>query len=194
MTDLVARIEAAADALTDRVLSEMYADPFWYERYGERAEKHGRQDGHFHIKYLGEALRGNEPAVMEHYARWLQQLLTTRGMCTRHLDENFARLAHAIADTIADSAPAVAMLEAGRKALRYADGPARQVQELRGHDATDVSYAADAVALKQPDVFAKYVAWTGDFLARRGDDRAAFDARIAALRDAVQRELGPGLL
>jgi hypothetical protein len=197
MSDLIARIEAAADALTDRVLAEMYEDPFWNARYGERAQTHGRQDGLFHIKYLREAIRANDPSVIEHYARWLQQLLTTRGMCTRHLDENFERLARAIGDTIPDSAPAVAMLAAARAALRYPDGPARRLQDATArlaagdHDLlTDYAYAADSLALNQPAVFANHVAWTADFVERRGGSRAQFDARIATLRETVKRELG----
>ena len=217
MTDLVARIEAAADALTDRVLAEMYVNPFWHERFGERAAKHGRQDGLYHLQYLVEALRTNDANVIEQYARWLQQVLTTRGMCTRHLDENFARLAAAIADTVADSAPAVAMLGAARAALRYADGPARRVQDAtpaiaeavtaqlyathpewpeagRARCADDLryhlAYAADAIALGMPNVFASYLAWIGDFLERRNVPRAHLDAQIAALRAQVTAELG----
>lgn len=193
---LIARIEAAADALTTRVLAEMYEDPFWVARYGDRATLHGRQDGLFHIKYLSEALRGNDPNVIEQYARWLQALLTTRGMCTAHLDENFARLATAIGETVADSAPAVAMLAAARGALRYPEGPARQLQDAApqlapdGIGATALSYAADALALGQPAVFANHVAWTADFVERRGGSRADYEARIAKLRADIQRALG----
>lgn len=197
MTDLIARIAAAAGALTDRVLAEMYEDPFWHERYGERAQKHGHQDGLFHIKYLSEALQANDANVMVQYARWLQGLLTTRGMCTRHLDENFQRLARAIADTIPESTPAVAMLDAARAALLYPDGPARTLQDaaprLAGGDrdlATDLSYAADALALHQPGLFERHVAFTAAFLERRGKSRVQLDERIAKLRADVERELG----
>ena len=218
MSELAAAIEAAADALTDRVLAEMYQNPFWRERFGERAQKHGRQDGLYHIKYLSEALRTNEAHVMEHYARWLQQVLTTRGMCTRHLDESFERLARAIGDTIPDSAPALAMLERARGALRYAEGtPARRVQDATASIAASVadrlyeahpewpqahrarcaddlryhlSYAADALALAMPNVLASYLAWIGDFLERCKVPRAHLDESIAALRSAVTTELG----
>ena len=217
MSELALRIEAAADALTDRVLAEMYVNPFWRERFGERAQTHGRQDGRFHIKYLAEALRSDEPPVIEQYARWLQQVLTTRGMCTRHLDENFARLGRAIADAVTDSAPAVAMLEQARGALRYGDGsPARRVQDASASIAASVadalyakhpewpqasrarctddllyhlSYAADALALAMPNVFASYLTWIGEFLERHKVPRAHLDEAIAALRSAVTTEL-----
>lgn len=214
---LIANIEATAEALTDRVLAEMYKNPFWVERFGERAQKHGRQDGMFHIKYLTEALRTNDANVIEQYARWLQQVLTTRGMCTRHLDENFERLADAIAETVADSAPAVAMLEAARRALRYAEGtPARRVQDAakeiaesvadklyarhpnwpaqhRARCADDLqyhlSYASDALALAMPSVFASYVAWIGDFFERRRIPRQHLEESISLLRVAVTTDL-----
>jgi len=177
MNELAARIEASAEVLTSRVLAEMYADPFWRARFGERADKHGRQDGMFHIKYLGEALRANDASVMAQYARWLQQVLTTRGMCTRHLDENFERLAAAIADAFADSGPALEMLDAARAALLYEDGPARRLQDASatithalaprlGVPERDVvqllSYAADSLALAMPTVLTGHVAWLAD--------------------------------
>lgn len=181
---LTARIEAAANELTDRVLGEMYKNPFWHKRYGERADKHGRQDGLFHIKYLSEALTSNDANVMEQYARWLQALLTTRGMCTLHIDENFALLAAAIRDTIPDSAPAVHMLERARQALLYPPSPARTLQdyiprlpdELRYY----ASYAADALHLNMPKVLTDYVAFVGG------------DADVVSLREIVTRDL-PGV-
>lgn len=179
---LIERIEAAAEALTTRVLGEMYKDPFWHARFGERADKHGRQDGLFHIKYLKEALIANDAHVMEEYARWLQALLTTRGMCTLHLDENFERLAVAIRETIEDSEPAVRMLEAARKAMSYPPSPARTLQdhvfpaELRYF----ASYAADALHLNMPNVFTDYVAFVGG------------DAHVVTLRRIVTSEL-PGV-
>ncbi|HEX4417725.1 MAG TPA: hypothetical protein VH165_07490 [Kofleriaceae bacterium] len=191
--ELVAQLDAAADRLTTRVLAEMYVDPFWHARFAERAERHGRQDGRFHIDYLIQAMHAASPAIIENYARWLQQVLTSRGMCTRHLDENFERLAAAIADEAwPDRATAVDLLTIARAALRYPPGPAREIQrtapalsgamanEIYGH-AEDVDpaerrylavdlviYAADAIALAQPAVFTRHVLWLAGFLDRRG--------------------------
>jgi hypothetical protein len=212
---LVTAIEANAEALTARVLAEMYKNPFWLERYGERAQTHGRQDGLFHIKYLAEALRANDASPLEAYARWLQQLLTARGMCTRHIDENFARLATAISMTVPGSQRAVAMLEAARRALHYKVAPARDLQthapalakraaaELatlrpaqadRTEDdlATFLSYAADAAALAKPAVLTDYAAWMAGFCERRGIPRAYVDDCLATLRRAIDAEL-PGV-
>lgn len=219
---LIARLEAAAEALTERVLIEMYANPFWLERFGERA-RHGRTDGRYHVQYLVEALRADSANVIEQYARWLQQVLTTRGMCTRHLDDNFARLGVAIADTLVDAQPAVALLDAARAALRYPSGPPRELQDRaeavagaaaaalyaahpdwlarwgeagRARCVDDLvyhlHYAADALALGTPTLFTSHVRWIGGFLERRGIPRAHLDESLAALRMEVARAL-PGV-
>jgi hypothetical protein len=195
---LADRLLAVAGELTDRVLAEMYRDPFWHARFGEpRAGKHGRQDGHHHLAYLAEALRAGDAGVMERYARWLQQVLTTRGMCTQHLAENFDRLGRAIAERgVPDGERAVALLAAATAALRYDGGPARALQDradaIAGGDAalaTLASYLADAVALARPSLFAGHAAWYAAWLEQRGESRDAARALIDRLRDAALREV-----
>jgi hypothetical protein len=211
---LIARIEAEADALTDRVLADMLRNPFWRERFGERADKHGRQDGKFHLQYLVQALAADEAMVIEQYARWLQQVLTTRGMCSRHLAENFDKLAEQIAAWPAGS-PAVALLHAATQALYYPDSTAaRRLQDrantyaslaaselharhpewtnrsrceddLRYH----LSYAADALALADAQAFARYVAWIRDFLERRGISRDHLYESLDVLATLAEREV-----
>lgn len=128
-TELTTRLAAAADRLTARVLAEMYTNPFWHERFGERADRHGRQDGRFHVDHLIQALHAGDPTIIENYARWLQQVLTCRGMCTRHLADNFAHLTVAIRDEAwPDGTAAIAMLDAAIAALRYPAGPAHDLQ------------------------------------------------------------------
>ncbi|MCY1053996.1 hypothetical protein [Nannocystis sp. SCPEA4] len=207
--ELVEQLEAASARLTERVLAEMYVDPFWRERFGQRADKHGRQDGRFHVQYLQQALATGEPAVLENYARWLQQVLTARGMCTRHLAENFERLAAAIAEEPwPDRQAAVDLLRAATAALTYEDGLARAVQRradavvraaaatLAEDDASVVgeldalvSYCADALALASPQVLANHVAWLAGFHERRGMARERLVARLAAVRVALEQEL-----
>ncbi|HEU0032329.1 MAG TPA: hypothetical protein VFQ53_16975 [Kofleriaceae bacterium] len=180
MTDhakLCARLVECAPRLTERVLGEMYQNPFWQERFGERATTHGRQDGMYHVQYLVQALTSNDATILESYARWLQQVLTTRGMCTRHLAENFERLAAAITEECwADSAPAVAMLDAARAALRYPDGPARALQDQAPAIARS---AADALYAKHPEWLARW--------GEAGRERCADDLQyhLAYLADSI---------
>jgi hypothetical protein len=195
---LVERLLAAAGELTDEVLAEMYRDRFWYARFGEiRASRHGREDGNHHVAYLVEALRADDAGVLERYARWLQQVLTTRGMCTRHLAENFERLGVAIAARgWPDGERAVRLLADAIASLRYADGPARAVQEradaIAGDDAelaTLVSYLADATALKRPTVFTDHAVWYAGFIEREGGSRARVVVLLQRLREAVETQL-----
>lgn len=129
MNDLADQLEARSAALSQRALEQMYANPFWIERFGEQGRRAAERDGGYHMLYLVEALRSGSPDVMVNYARWLQVALTTRGMCSRHIAENFSRLAEAIRDAnIADPDPALAYLRTGEEALLYPDGPARALQ------------------------------------------------------------------
>lgn len=195
---LADRLLAIADELTNRVLEEMYRDPFWHARFGElRSTKHGRQDGHHHLAYLAESLRAGDVGVMERYARWLQQVLNTRGMCTQHLAENFDRLGRAIADRgVPDAERAVELLAAATAALRYDGGPARALQDradaIAGGDAalaTLVSYLADAISLTRPVLFSGHVTWYAGFVEQQGGSRDAVCALLDRLRDAALREL-----
>lgn len=209
--ELVAQLEAASVRLTERVLEEMYVDPFWRERFGQRADKHGRQDGRFHVQYLQQALATGDPAVLENYARWLQQVLTVRGMCTRHLAENFERLAAAIAEEPwPDRQAAIDLLQAATAALTYPDGLARAVQlhadavvraaaAMLADDGADpsavaeldalLSYCADALALASPQVLVNHAAWLAGFHERRGMARGRLVARLGAVRVALEQQL-----
>ena len=129
MMELAATVEARAAALAGRALEEMYANPFWQERFGERGRRRAEEDGRYHLTYLAEALRAENPEILVNYARWLRTVLTTRGMCSRHLAENLARLAAAIRDEAAPGVEEAARyLEVAEAALTYPGGPARAVQ------------------------------------------------------------------
>ncbi len=206
---LAAHLAVRAENLATRVLAEQYADPFWLARYGETAQRRGREDVLFHLKYVVQALDADDPAVMASYARWLQGLLCTRGMCTRHLTENFARLGRAIAELEGvETRPAVDLLVAAADVLHYADAPARVAQEraegiaaaiatqlaaefpaAATRAATDASflvdYAADAIALGGPKTFEDHAAWLPGFLAGQGAPAGYADALIGAVRSRM---------
>ena len=202
---LCERLTEAADRLTASVLTEMYdADPFWHDRFGSRADQHGKQDGRFHIQYLCEALESGEASVMTRYAQWLQQVLTTRGMCSRHLGDNFDLLARAIdREGWLDAMPGLDMLGLATESLHHADAGARAVQAAAqaigsrgatalaatGFDAAGeleylADYLADAIALAMPAVVRKRAEWAEGFHGRRGHSITSA-ALLSALRDAA---------
>ena len=154
MTALASAIEVRAQTLADRTLEAMYRNPFWVERFGERGRHHAREDNLYHLAYLVQALRTESSDLLINYARWLQRVLTTRGICSRHLDENFKQLAEAIqVEAIADAEPALTLLDVMGAALAYDRGPEHAVQAVAEAVATDV---ADAVYQRRPERLAHW--------------------------------------
>ncbi len=182
---LVTELRAAGSRLTRRVMDEMYRDPFWSDRYGDRGRENAETDGDFHIKYLISALEGDDPSLFVTYGRWLRDLLVARGMCSRHLAENFERLATAIVD---EGWPghelAISILRGGAAGLRHTTGDAgvidahRPAWKERVGDQGDtlLSYLADALATQQRMAFEAYV-----HLLSRRIDTSALLAQITAL-------------
>jgi hypothetical protein len=127
MSTLAARIEAKASELGRRAIVEMYQNPFWQERFGVHGRDMFEKDSQCHLSYLIQALSASQPDVFTRYARELQTLLVSRGMCSRHIDDNFERLARAIGDEITEPEPALELLRAARQALIYEGGPAREL-------------------------------------------------------------------
>lgn len=187
---LVNDLETRANELSARVIEDMYRDPFWLARFGERGRKFAHEDGRHHLSYLGQALVANDATVLVEYVRWLRPVLTSRGMCTLHLDENLERLARAIEAEVANAEPALAFLERAREGLRYASGSEGELEavkariidaaaaEIAGPGATRASsalelahvfsYLRDAAALRRPELLADYVTFARDLAARRG--------------------------
>lgn len=200
-------IEANAEALITRSVTAMYENPFWKDRFGERGERFSREDHAHHIRYLVEAVRGERPAIVGEYARWLQTVLTTRGMCSLHIEESFLRVGDAIAAEGLDRAGEIGpFVAAATDALRYSAPDARALQDAtsllaaaatstvrKGRPAIrdeaiddaryQVAYAADAVALSDDKVFVGYVVWRADFLARQKLPVDALHALLKAFRD-----------
>jgi hypothetical protein len=193
----------------------MYQDPFWEARYGpERMRRFGSEDAHFHVRYLVQALAEQRPSVLEGYAVWLRTLLVTRGMCTLHLDQNFAGLQTALAaEGFGPDSPAQNYVQAARAALRYPEGPARAVQELAPHIARraveelkaevpaslharleeelllHLSYLSDAMGTGRSELFANHVRWYSGFWPRRELGDLTFPRLLSALKTALAQRL-----
>lgn len=150
MSALSERLQAMASRLGERATREMYEDPFWQARFGSRGREMAEKDSQFHLAYLVQALAAEDPSVFESYARWLQTLLVSRGMCSRHIAESFERLARAIEDDVNDAGPALDVLRAGQRALVYPTGPARELQACAEPLA---ERALEALASRQPSWF-----------------------------------------
>lgn len=203
-----------APALARASVEGLYQDPFWAARYGEaRARRFGDEDARHHVDYLVRALEAGDPAVLAHYARWLQSVLVTRGMCSRHLARNFQGLGRALDAEGLGALPGVGeALAAALAALAPPAGsPARSVWDAQDalalaalarlgpaavpeHVAarareellTWTSYLADALALGAPDTWVAHVRFLSGFWPQRGLDTLALRAGYAALTEALQ--------
>src|SRR5512143_2048735 len=209
--DLARRIEAATGELVEEAVQAMYRDPFWMDRFGEQGLIAARSDGAYHVGYLVRALQAGGAGTLQAYARWLQGVLVSRGMCTRHLDESFARLQHALLRRALDEGGRAAeLLARARDALTY-EGRGRALQLaasglveraaqslLQGDGATRAqaeeelrafaSYLADARALGSAATLVEHARWRRGFHARCGIGLGTLVARLRALRGAVEAE------
>jgi hypothetical protein len=187
--------------LSARVIDDMFQDPFWIERFGERGRNHSHTDGRYHISYLIEALTAGDATLFATYARWLRDLLVARGMCSRHLEDNFLRLGAAITAEHWDGGEhAVAVLHQGAAALRRTEGAAAVIDHARAPVAAAaaaasptttademavlLSYLADSLAAGGPERLLGYV----DHLRRVGRD-VGLDVALAALAAAIEGKL-----
>jgi hypothetical protein len=91
-TEECAAIEAMRGQLVDGVLTDMYPNPFWDDRYGPRGRQLCEEDNHHHLNYLVAAIRTSSPESMALYCKWLQTVLVSRGMCTYHIRQNMERM------------------------------------------------------------------------------------------------------
>lgn len=180
-TDLVDRLRQEKGRLAVAVVDEMFTNPFWIERFARRARKHSEEDLAFHVDYVVQALIARDAGVVERYARWLQSVLVSRGMCTIHLSDSFARLSRVIRETIPGGQACTSYLDAAVAALRYEDGFARELQDA---SARLVAVAVQRFHAARPDDVA---AW-GERGRKLCEEDAAY--HLAYLADALALDRG----
>lgn len=81
------------DEIIEEVTEGIYKDyPLLLEKYGEKGRQKCREDNVHHIKHLQTAASMGDEKFFIDYAHWLNGILTSRGMKTEHLIDNFVRL------------------------------------------------------------------------------------------------------
>ncbi|GAM13962.1 hypothetical protein [Mesobacillus selenatarsenatis] len=91
------------NAIIEEVTDGIYKDnPILLEKFGERGREKCKEDNEHHIKYLQTAAAMGEEKYFVDYALWLNGILTSRGMKTEHLVDNFQRLKNAFEKMNAD--------------------------------------------------------------------------------------------
>lgn len=88
--------QSLMNTIIEEVTEGIYRDyPILLEKYGERGRQKCKEDNEHHIKYLQTAAKMDEEKYFVDYAHWLNGILTSRGMQTEHLIDNFQRLKYA---------------------------------------------------------------------------------------------------
>ncbi|HEX7667464.1 MAG TPA: hypothetical protein VF407_23190 [Polyangiaceae bacterium] len=123
MSFVALRVHAKEIAV--RVVDRKYEDPFWLARFGARGRVRSEEDIAYHVDYLAQAIEADDAGILERYALWLRGVLTSRGMCTLHLDESFAQLEVSLPDDI--RSVAASYIQKARSALRHENGPAGEI-------------------------------------------------------------------
>lgn len=119
-----------AERLASQSVEAACTGSFWDERFGERGRHYIHSDARHHVDHLATALSFGRTSIMAGYAHWLQQVLTVRGMCSRHIAEHFMALEAAIlADGLPHANAASPYLRAGVDALRHDSDPARALED-----------------------------------------------------------------
>lgn len=192
-------LRAHAKTIAAKVTDETLDDPFWTERFGARGRENTEKDAAYHVEFFAQAIDAEDPEIARRYARWLRTLLTTRGMCTAHIDENFVRLERVVTEVVGSEAEAVRpYVAAAREALRHegvageleasAEAIAKAVanelgsaEKTASRDADTrllLAFLADAIALDRPATFVDHVHYV------RARDPAV-DHVVAAIGRAV---------
>jgi hypothetical protein len=112
-----AAIQARRQVLAEQVVVEMYRNPFWQARYGDRGKIRALEDAGLNFDNLAAVLRLGIVAELGYHYRWLRGVLVVRGMCSRHVQETMEAMRRALTTTL----PA-GEADAGCAWLRVAEG------------------------------------------------------------------------
>jgi hypothetical protein len=214
MQSLARQVEARTQRLAESSAQGLYADPFWFARYGEeRARRFGGEDAVFHVRYLVQALDARDPGVLERYARWLQGLLVARGMSSQHLAEHFQGLREALVrEGLGEPPEALEYVRAAEASLLWSEENARAVREalpavvpqvlrelaerepssrvqearLEQELGLQLSYLMDALGAGRPGLFVEHVRWYAGFWPRR-DLRCDYRVLLESLEGVLAR-------
>ncbi len=78
------------EKIVDQIVEKFYEKyPNLIEKFGENGKKRTREDNFYHFQYLETAYDLENQQVFIDYALWLNQVLTSRGVGTTLIIENF---------------------------------------------------------------------------------------------------------
>lgn len=85
--------EAVLEEMIDHIVSGIYIDyPDLLTKYGDQGKERCREDNGHHFRTLEVAYKMENEKIFLDYAVWLNRLLTSRGMSSEHIIDNFDRI------------------------------------------------------------------------------------------------------
>lgn len=113
---------SADEAIAATVERQYRRHPELLERFGERGREACRTDIRHHIDYLRAAVDSGRAQPFADYLRWVAEVLKSRGVEARHLNNSLDDLAGFYRERLSgeDQARILAVLDAGRAALASA--------------------------------------------------------------------------
>ena len=83
--------------IVEEVTADIYAAyPFLLEKYGEQGKERCKEDNIHHLKTLETAFLVDDEKIFIDYTLWLNSVLTSRGMKSELIIDNFKRLLEAL--------------------------------------------------------------------------------------------------
>ncbi|RAS71725.1 hypothetical protein [Priestia endophytica] len=84
---------AIANKIVAEVTEEIYTEyPELLQKFGRSGKQKCQEDNEHHLNQLRAAVHHDNVKMFIDYSEWLDGILTSRGMKTDHLTDNFARL------------------------------------------------------------------------------------------------------
>lgn len=153
-----------------RVATEDFLEnhPDWLERYGERARRLGEEDAEYHVDFLAGALVVGSVESFRRYVRWTANMLGSRGIEPRFLDEFLERIGEHLEPRLdpPDWEKVRNYLDGGRDACRELEPADAESESPRPHQEVREVYHQAAL---------------------RGDRRAA----LTVVREALRKGMEP---
>ncbi|WP_173915716.1 hypothetical protein [Halobacillus sp. Marseille-Q1614] len=85
--------------LIDQVVEEIYkAYPELWDRFGDHGHERTEEDNYHHLDHLFAAYEMNSASFFLEYTDWLNNVLTSRGVGTQLIVDNYNRLIRHLSD------------------------------------------------------------------------------------------------
>lgn len=85
--------KSVRDSLVHKVVEEIYDEyPYLLEKFGENGVERTEEDNHHHLDHLQAAYEMHSVYFFIDYTEWLNNVLTSRGVGTFLIEDNYMRL------------------------------------------------------------------------------------------------------